>query len=373
MNTLTGRSDRRAGFPSVARLAVISTLAMLAACERPPVDVVQGGYRGTGRVTLINPRMDALQAPNNRVPPPLPAAPTAGPLAGSVYKNVQVLKDLNIAQFARVMVAMTQWVAPPDQSCGYCHSVANMASDQRYTKVVARRMLQMVRHINSDWKSHVGATGVTCYTCHRGHVVPQQVWFESPGESAGGGMTAANPDLYSPLATIGGSSLPYDPFTPYLLHAMPIRVNSTGALPDGNRSSIQQTETTYALMMHMSTALGVNCDYCHNTRSTPIWSTSTPKRVTAWYGIRMARELNVDYMTPLTATFPTARRGVLGDVAKIDCATCHQGIFKPLYGVSMAKDYPELEGTMTPPAPAATPAASAGSAPSGASGGATTR
>lgn len=373
MNTLKRRTDRRARFAPVAQLAVISALMLLAGCERPPVEVVQSGYRGTGMDTLINPRMDALQAPNNRVPPALPPAPTAGPLAGTIYKNVQVLKDLNVAQFARVMVAMTQWVAPPDQSCGYCHSVANMASDQRYTKVVARRMLQMVRHINTDWKSHVGATGVTCYTCHRGHVVPQQVWFESPGESARGGMITANPDLYSPLATIGGSSLPYDPFTPYLLHAMPIRVNSTQALPNGNASSIQQTEKTYALMVHMSTALGVNCDYCHNTRSTPIWSTSTPKRVTAWYGIRMARELNVDYMTPLTSTFPAARRGVLGDVAKIDCATCHQGIFKPLYGVSMAKDYPELQGVMAAPAAAPAPTASAGSAPSGATGGATRR
>jgi photosynthetic reaction center cytochrome c subunit len=48
--------------------------------------------------------------------------------------------------------------------------------------------------------------------------------------------------------------------------------------------------------------------------------------------------------------------GVLGDVAKVNCATCHQGVFKPLYGESMAKDYPELTGVMsheTAPAAAA--------------------
>ena len=34
-----------------------------------------------------------------------------------------------------------------------------------------------------------------------------------------------------------------------------------------NRSSLKQTEHTYGLMMHMSDSLGVNCTYCHNTRS----------------------------------------------------------------------------------------------------------
>jgi photosynthetic reaction center cytochrome c subunit len=58
----------------------------------------------------------------------------------------------------------------------------------------------------------------------------------------------------------------------------------------------------------------------------------------------MVRAINNDYLVPLTSTFPSHRLGVLGDVAKVSCATCHQGLFKPLYGVSMAKDYPELQG-----------------------------
>jgi photosynthetic reaction center cytochrome c subunit len=67
-------------------------------------------------------------------------------------------------------------------------------------------------------------------------------------------------------------------------------------------------------------------------------------RATAWYGIRMARDLNNNFMVPLTSTFPEHRLGVLGDAPKIACITCHQGVFKPLYGVSMAKNYPELSG-----------------------------
>ncbi len=84
------------------------------------------------------------------------------------------------ANFTRLMASITTWVAPR-QGCAYCHDVNNMASDALYTKVVARRMIQMVQHINSDWKSHVAETGVTCYTCHRGNPVPPNIWFTDPG------------------------------------------------------------------------------------------------------------------------------------------------------------------------------------------------
>ena len=78
------------------------------------------------------------------------------------------------------MTAITAWVAPV-QGCAYCHADGeDLSSDKLYTKVVARRMLQMTRHINGDWKQHVAATGVTCYTCHRGQPVPAAVWFTDP-------------------------------------------------------------------------------------------------------------------------------------------------------------------------------------------------
>jgi photosynthetic reaction center cytochrome c subunit len=61
----------------------------------------------------------------------------------------------------------------------------------------------------------------------------------------------------------------------------------------------------------------------------------------------MVRDLNNDYLKPLTSVFPENRLGPTGDVAKVSCATCHQGAYKPLYGVSMLKDHPELAGTAT--------------------------
>ena len=203
----------------------------------------------------------------------------------------------------------------------------------------------MTRHINSDWKDHVQATGVTCYTCHRGNPVPAYVWFKDEGPRTAKGYLGDRMGIGSPKPSIGMSSLPFDPFTNYLENKENIRMAATTALPTGeDRQSIKQTEWTYALMMHFSKSLGVNCTYCHNSRAFADWKQSTPQRVTAWYGIRMVRDLNNDYMKPLTAVFPAHRLGPTGDVAKAYCSTCHQGIYKPLYGVSMAKDYPELQG-----------------------------
>ena len=129
----------------------------------------------------------------------------------------------------------------------------------------------------------------------------------------------------------------------------------TGA--SANRSSIKQTEHTYSTMMHWSNSLGVNCTYCHNTQAFSAWgANSTPQRVTAWYGIRMARQLNNEYMVPLTSVFPANRLGPTGDVAKANCATCHQGAYKPLYGAAMAKFYPGMQAPVLPVDPAAAPA-----------------
>ena len=59
--------------------------------------------------------------------------------ATAVYKNVQVLTDLSVDQFNRVMLGFAAWVAPADQSCAYCHNTEQLADDHLYTKRVARR------------------------------------------------------------------------------------------------------------------------------------------------------------------------------------------------------------------------------------------
>ena len=345
-------------------MLALGSLVLLSGCERPPMETVQHGYRGTGMVIVNNPRTQAELVKANVVPESLPAASPDGPKAGQIYQNVKVLGDLSVGEFTRLMVSMTAWVSP-EQGCNYCHVGANFADDSLYTKVVARRMVQMTQHINTDWKTHVAETGVTCYTCHRGNPVPKEVWFTADSAPQGSNFMGNKTGQNTPADSVKLASLPYDPFTPYLLGSEPIRVNAATALPTKGvqGESIQRTEKTYALMSHMSTGLGVNCTFCHNGNAFQSWENAPPQRVTAYYGIRMARDINLAYMEPLTDVFPANRKGELGDVAKANCATCHQGVNKPLLGVSMLKDHPQLAAyrPYTAPVPdaAAAPAADA--------------
>ena len=260
--------------------------------QAPRVQTIQRGFRGTGMDLIYNKAELIAQRDNNGLPEAIDPVDAAGQKSSTVYQNVQVLGDVDVAEFGRLMQSFAAWVAP-QQGCAYCHgNEGNFASDDLYTKRVARRMLQMTRHINADWTNHVQKTGVTCYTCHRGQPVPSYIWFNDPGPASG--MAVAS-------KAAGFSSLVTDPYTPYLDEAQNIRVASTTALPSGDLSSIKQTEGTYSLMMHMANSLGVNCTFCHNTRAFSDWSQSTPQRVSAWYGIRMVRDQNDNYLQSLAA------------------------------------------------------------------------
>ena len=287
---------------------------------------------------------EALAAANV-APTPADPAEAGGDKASAVYENVQVLGDLSAEQFNRLMVSITEWVAP-QQGCTYCHSTENMASDELYQKRVARRMIQMTQYINSSWKeNHVHQAGVTCYTCHRGNPVPANIWFDRPIQGEGRFIPRNNSQNLA-SAEVGNTSLPYDVYQAFYQHkdtpADAVRVNATTALPETKGKPIQDAEKTFAIMISMSQSLGVNCTFCHNTRSVAQWDTSTPNRVHAWYGIRMVRDLNQDYLTPLTSVFPRNRLGVLGDAPKVNCATCHNGANKPLNGANVIDPYPEL-------------------------------
>jgi photosynthetic reaction center cytochrome c subunit len=332
---------------AIAAVAVVAGVGLGFTFQSPSSTYVQRGYRGVAQELDYHDSTVAAQRAANIVPAPEPAQDPAGQPSSGVYQNVKVLGNVDASEFLRLMSAITAWVAPV-QGCTYCHSQENLAYDTVYTKIVARRMMEMTQHINADWKQHVGATGVTCYTCHRGNPVPRNIWFNQ-GPTAPdvvGGMVEANigKNLATPVSVAGGSSLPSDPFTPFLEGSYDIREIATQALPGTDYHSIKETDWTYSLMIHFSNSLGVNCTYCHNSRAFYDWNQSSPQRVTAWYGIRMVRDINNNYLDPLgkNGTFPKGRLGEMGDAAKVNCNTCHQGIYKPLFGVSMVKDYPEI-------------------------------
>ena len=305
--------------------AAVAVTALVAGCERPPVDVVQTGFRGLGLEYVENPRtledsVAALEARLPSVTPPPAALGDLPPAAPGTYENVQVLGHLSEAEFTLTMNALVQWVAP-EEGCNYCHVVAadsvNYAADDIYTKIVARRMLQMVQDINVNWTRHVGEEkGVNCWTCHQGQPVPSNYWFYT--------------DENQPLR--------------YYLDRDDARVQGPYALTSQgpNRQSIKQTEWTYAVMINMSNALGVNCTYCHNSARFADWDESSPQRVTALRGGRMIRDANMEYMVSLQGVWPQSvddyagypdrpRLGPMGDGPKLQCSTCHIGAYKPQY------------------------------------------
>ncbi len=349
---------------SLGLLAALGAAALLAGCERPPVQAVQTGFRGTAMEQVYNPRTLAKQLPLNQPPAPIASGAAEGPKAKDVYQNVKVLGDLSVGQFTAQMVAITAWVSPVE-GCNYCHNPANLADDSKYTKTVSRRMIQMTQHINADWKAHVANTGVSCYTCHRGQPVPAQTWYQPLLQDKHADFIGNKNGQNSPAPQVNLSSLPNDPVTTYLHGNTTIRVAAKTALPTGPSASIQATEGTYGLMIHMSQSLGVNCTFCHNTRSFGNWQESTPQRITSWHGIRMVGDTNNNYLEPLGSVLPPNRLGPNGDVPKVSCATCHQGAYKPLYGAPMVADWPGLQGpggtpVSTAPMSMSTPGAGAG-------------
>lgn len=329
------------------RLIILATAAaipvLLAGCDVAPKESFQNGYRGTGMNTVM---VKASAAADDVPEPPYDPPGLDGQRAGEVYQNVQVLGDVSEEQFNYTMAAITAWVSP-EEGCNYCHNPANMASDEVYTKVVARRMLQMTREINGGWTNHVGQTGVTCWTCHRGQAVPTEHW-SLPADAAYKGIVRNKNGQNDPVSNSAYSSLPNAAVATYLLggtDAKAARVISKGRFPSpANKTSVMETEQTYAIMNHISQALGVNCTYCHNTQSFQSWSNSNPPRKTAWYGLDMVRAINFGYITPLANVFPAHRKGEMGDPFKTNCTTCHRGQNKPLGGYPMAKDYPALWG-----------------------------
>ena len=324
-----------------ATASALALTVILAGCDISSKTEVQRGYRGTGMELVINETELNDKLKLNIPPEPAPAMPAVGPKAGDIYQNVQVLGDLSVGEFTRLMAAMTQWISP-DEGCNYCHNAQNLADDSIYTKKVARNMIAMTQRINSEWNVHVGEVGVTCYTCHRGKHIPENVWAFNPGPPRATGAVGQTPQNFA-SSEVGYTSLPYDPFTDMLLGERNIGgVQPDTALPRGHPTDLRDAEWTYALMMHFSQSLGVNCTYCHNSRAFNQWEQASPAKVKAWHGIRMVREVNSAFIEPTTPWLPEHRKGPTGDALKTHCKTCHQGAYKPLYGAPMVKYYPNL-------------------------------
>jgi photosynthetic reaction center cytochrome c subunit len=91
--------------------------------------------------------------------------------AGTVFKNVQLMKNVPAGQF---LTAMDKGIgAGVGRGCTECHLETDWASDTLPRKRTTRFMMEMVAGINSQWLSRRPGRGgtpptISCVTCHRG-------------------------------------------------------------------------------------------------------------------------------------------------------------------------------------------------------------
>ena len=90
-------------------------------------------------------------------------------------KNLKVLK----VPGSELMPIMRSFSAGLGVKCDFCHVKGDFASDDNPHKDIARKMILMSQHINSNFPD--GKMHVTCYTCHRGEEEPKT---EPPAEDA---------------------------------------------------------------------------------------------------------------------------------------------------------------------------------------------
>ena len=112
--------------------------------------------------------------------------------AGTVFKNVKVLKDMPAGEFVRNMD--TIYGRGLGMSCANCHVVGQYDGDTRKNKRVARDMQVMENYINSVQLANIKEldedhTSVSCVTCHLGSGHPRAT-MEVPAPS-----TSALPPL----------------------------------------------------------------------------------------------------------------------------------------------------------------------------------
>ena len=92
---------------------------------------------------------------------------TAFQTAEQQYKNIKVLTGTRADQLILGMHGVSGQLGV---DCVHCHTWEEWDKDGKPAKEVARRMMSMVRDMNTSYFG--GAQVVTCYTCHRGSLHP---------------------------------------------------------------------------------------------------------------------------------------------------------------------------------------------------------
>jgi hypothetical protein len=210
-----------------------------------------------------------------------------GGATAPVPKNLTVLAPATDIRFV-----MQNFNAALGVQCVYCHVQGDFASDANPKKDVARKMIAMVRQIDSSFASSAGVFPagyheVDCSTCHRGSVKPE---------------TKAAKEFFNRNESLGGPPPRVTPGVNLKVLPPDTRVHGGGVMHD------------------FRDALGVDCGYCHGGGK-PFETDENPRKDIARRMITMVREINANF--PGTGVFP------LGNQA-VTCYTCHRGDARPV-------------------------------------------
>jgi hypothetical protein len=93
-----------------------------------------------------------------------------GKTAEQAYKNIKVLNGIPADQVTPTMRLIARSLGV---TCEFCHDEKDRSKDGLEAKETARKMIKMVRDINTN--SFGGRTQVTCTTCHNGHNDPANI------------------------------------------------------------------------------------------------------------------------------------------------------------------------------------------------------
>lgn len=88
--------------------------------------------------------------------------------ATDLYKNIQAMKDHSATD---LIAAMNRFTRALGVNCQHCHVENHFESDDKPAKQTARKMIEMVRAIDSQ--NFPSSNAVTCWTCHRGGLKPE--------------------------------------------------------------------------------------------------------------------------------------------------------------------------------------------------------
>lgn len=110
-----------------------------------------------------------------------------GEPAESVYREIRVLNGVSADRLLRIMDV--GYGRSLGVGCGHCHVEGEWEREDSSRKEVAREMIRMVRHLNTDHLAKIeglrsDTARVNCTTCHRGTTKPA-LNLDEPPRTAG--------------------------------------------------------------------------------------------------------------------------------------------------------------------------------------------